>query len=78
MMGNFFQDNDIVISETGTSSFGMIQTPLPKGAINVSQVRSPRPFLLSNSSLTDHRFSTGPLGVDWLHWWGNARRSSRR
>jgi hypothetical protein len=37
-MGNFFRPNDIVISETGTSSFGMIQTPLPKGSINVSQV----------------------------------------
>ncbi|GAA5861427.1 hypothetical protein JCM8547_006125 [Rhodosporidiobolus lusitaniae] len=38
MMGEFFQEGDIVISETGTSSFGMVQTTLPKGAINVSQV----------------------------------------
>ncbi|GAA5969748.1 hypothetical protein JCM11641_008028 [Rhodosporidiobolus odoratus] len=38
MMGEFFQENDIVISETGTSSFGMVSTPLPKGATNVSQV----------------------------------------
>ncbi|GAA6034394.1 hypothetical protein JCM8097_002702 [Rhodosporidiobolus ruineniae] len=38
MMGEFFQEGDIVISETGTSSFGMIGTPLPKGATNVSQV----------------------------------------
>ncbi|BGP14737.1 hypothetical protein JCM10213v2_002688 [Rhodosporidiobolus nylandii] len=38
MMGQFFQEGDVVISETGTSSFGMISTPLPKGATNVSQV----------------------------------------
>ncbi|GAA5828344.1 hypothetical protein JCM11251_006207 [Rhodosporidiobolus azoricus] len=38
MMGEFFQEGDIVVSETGTSSFGMIGTPLPKGATNVSQV----------------------------------------
>jgi pyruvate decarboxylase len=61
MMGNFFQDNDIVISETGTSSFGMIQTPLPKGAINVSQVRFPLSCLLPSS--TDHK--TFPSQVLW-------------
>ncbi|GAA5911202.1 hypothetical protein JCM6882_006605 [Rhodosporidiobolus microsporus] len=38
MMGEFFQEGDIVVSETGTSSFGMMGTPLPKGATNVSQV----------------------------------------
>ncbi|GAA6014248.1 hypothetical protein JCM10207_006146 [Rhodosporidiobolus poonsookiae] len=38
MMGEFFQENDVVITETGTSSFGILSTSLPKGATNVSQV----------------------------------------
>ncbi|GAA5966031.1 hypothetical protein JCM8115_004804 [Rhodotorula mucilaginosa] len=38
MMGQFLREDDIVVAETGTSSFGMIGTPLPKGATFVSQV----------------------------------------
>lgn len=38
MIGSFLQENDIVVAETGTSSFGMISTALPKGATLVSQV----------------------------------------
>ncbi|GAA5949959.1 hypothetical protein JCM21900_005538 [Sporobolomyces salmonicolor] len=38
LWGKFFQEGDIVVAETGTSSFGMISTPLPKGATFVSQV----------------------------------------
>ncbi|KAJ8296115.1 putative pyruvate decarboxylase C3G9.11c [Rhodotorula toruloides] len=38
MMGKFFEEGDIVVAETGTSSFGMISTPLPKGSTFVSQV----------------------------------------
>ncbi|GAA5822122.1 hypothetical protein JCM10212_005920 [Sporobolomyces blumeae] len=38
MMGEFFQEDDIIVAETGTSSFGMIGTKLPKGATFVSQV----------------------------------------
>lgn len=33
----FFQENDIIVAETGTSSFGMIDVPLPRGATFVSQ-----------------------------------------
>ncbi|GAA5938357.1 alpha-keto acid decarboxylase family protein [Sporobolomyces koalae] len=38
MMGQFLQEDDIIVAETGTSSFGIISTPLPKGATVVSQV----------------------------------------
>lgn len=38
MMGQFLRQDDVVVAETGTSSFGMIGTPLPKGATFVSQV----------------------------------------
>jgi pyruvate decarboxylase len=38
MIGEFLQENDIVVAETGTSSFGMISTALPKGATLISQV----------------------------------------
>ncbi|BGP57327.1 hypothetical protein JCM8202_002704 [Rhodotorula sphaerocarpa] len=38
LVGNFLREDDIVVAETGTSSFGMIGTPLPKGATFVSQV----------------------------------------
>ncbi|KAK4698838.1 hypothetical protein P7C70_g7434, partial [Phenoliferia sp. Uapishka_3] len=37
MWGNFFQENDIILAETGTSAFGMIDVPLPKGATFISQ-----------------------------------------
>ncbi|KAI5481627.1 pyruvate decarboxylase [Pseudohyphozyma bogoriensis] len=38
LWGKFLQENDIVIAETGTSSFGIIDVPLPKGVTAVSQV----------------------------------------
>ncbi|GAA5835602.1 hypothetical protein JCM5353_000904 [Sporobolomyces roseus] len=38
MMGEFFQEDDIIVAETGTSSFGIMQTKLPRGATVVSQV----------------------------------------
>jgi pyruvate decarboxylase len=41
MMGKFFEEGDVVVAETGTSSFGMISTPLPRGSTFVSQVRVP-------------------------------------
>ncbi|KAM0788188.1 hypothetical protein ACM66B_001347 [Microbotryomycetes sp. NB124-2] len=38
LMGKFFKDDDVVLAETGTSSFGMINTPLPNNATFLSQV----------------------------------------
>lgn len=38
MMGTFFKDDDIILAETGTSSFGMIDIGLPHGASFLSQV----------------------------------------
>lgn len=38
MWGEFFQEDDIILAETGTSSFGIIDVPLPKGATLISQV----------------------------------------
>ncbi|GAA6020346.1 hypothetical protein JCM11491_000321 [Sporobolomyces phaffii] len=38
MIGSFLQEGDIVVAETGTSSFGIISTRLPKGATLISQV----------------------------------------
>ena len=37
-VGQFFKPKDIVIAETGTSSFGIVDIPLPTGAIFVSQI----------------------------------------
>ncbi|EZF11036.1 pyruvate decarboxylase [Trichophyton rubrum D6] len=37
-VGNWLQENDIVITETGTSSFGIWGTRFPKGVTAVSQV----------------------------------------
>ncbi|KAI0062938.1 pyruvate decarboxylase [Artomyces pyxidatus] len=37
-MGEFFEPEDVVVSETGTSSFGALAVPLPKDAIYVSQI----------------------------------------
>lgn len=44
-MGEFFQEDDIIVAETGTSSFGIMQTKLPRGATVVSQVSSSRQLL---------------------------------
>lgn len=37
-VGQFFKPKDIIIAETGTSSFGIIDVPLPKDATLVTQV----------------------------------------
>ncbi|GAA6000098.1 alpha-keto acid decarboxylase family protein [Rhodotorula paludigena] len=38
MIGEFLQEGDVVLAETGTSSFGILATPLPKGSTLISQV----------------------------------------
>ncbi|KAL8286376.1 hypothetical protein RQP46_004393 [Phenoliferia psychrophenolica] len=35
--GKFFQPNDIILAETGTSAFGMLDVPLPSSATFISQ-----------------------------------------
>lgn len=37
LVGNFLRENDIIVAEVGCSSFGLLTTPLPKGATLVSQ-----------------------------------------
>jgi len=37
-MGQFFEPKDIIIAETGTSSFGIMEIPLPEGAVVVGQI----------------------------------------
>jgi len=37
-LGQFFKPKDIVIAETGTSSFGIMEIPLPDGAVIVNQI----------------------------------------
>ncbi|CAN3501306.1 pyruvate decarboxylase isozyme 2 [Diutina catenulata] len=37
-VGSWFQEGDIIISETGTSAFGIIQSKFPKNTIGISQV----------------------------------------
>jgi len=37
-VGQFFKPKDIIIAETGTSSFGIIDVPLPKEAVLITQV----------------------------------------
>ncbi|KIO02700.1 hypothetical protein M404DRAFT_147308 [Pisolithus tinctorius Marx 270] len=37
-VGQFFKEKDIIIAETGTSSFGLFDIPLPDNAIFLSQV----------------------------------------
>lgn len=38
LMGTFFKEDDIILAETGTSSFGLIDVPVPKGSSVLSQV----------------------------------------
>ncbi|GAA5890823.1 hypothetical protein JCM6882_008826 [Rhodosporidiobolus microsporus] len=38
LVGSFLRENDIVVAEVGTASFGLLTLPLPKGATFVSQV----------------------------------------
>ncbi|TCD60395.1 Pyruvate decarboxylase 1 [Steccherinum ochraceum] len=37
-VAQFFRSNDVIVTETGTSSFGMLDVPLPDGAVYVSQI----------------------------------------
>ena len=37
-VGQFFKENDVVVAETGTSSFGILDVPLPKGATFLAQI----------------------------------------
>lgn len=37
-MGKWYRENDVIVSETGTSNFGIIDVPVPKGTSVVSQV----------------------------------------
>lgn len=38
MMGQFFQEDDVILAETGTSSFGIINVPVKSGTTILSQV----------------------------------------
>lgn len=37
-VSQFFKPGDVVVAETGTSSFGILDVPLPEGAVFVSQI----------------------------------------
>ncbi|KAJ7644076.1 thiamine diphosphate-binding protein [Roridomyces roridus] len=37
-MGQFFQPKDVIVAETGTSSFGILDVPLPDESVFVSQI----------------------------------------
>lgn len=37
-LSGFFKDGDVIITETGTSSFGILQSKYPTGAFGISQV----------------------------------------
>ncbi|KAF8610675.1 pyruvate decarboxylase [Ceratobasidium sp. AG-I] len=37
-MGKWYKENDVIVSETGTSNFGIIDVPVPKNTSLVSQV----------------------------------------
>ncbi|KAJ7095933.1 pyruvate decarboxylase [Mycena belliarum] len=37
-MGKFFKPKDVIVAETGTSSFGILDVPLPQDSIFVSQI----------------------------------------
>jgi len=37
-VGKFFKSKDVLIAETGTSNFGLMNVPLPDGAVFVSQI----------------------------------------
>jgi len=37
-MGNWYKEGDVIVSETGTSNFGIVEVPVPKGTSVVSQV----------------------------------------
>ncbi|TDL28903.1 pyruvate decarboxylase [Rickenella mellea] len=37
-VSKFFQSKDVILTETGTSSFGMLDVPLPSGAVYLTQI----------------------------------------
>ncbi|KAF7796304.1 hypothetical protein EIP86_007481 [Pleurotus ostreatoroseus] len=37
-MGKFFRSGDVIVAETGTSSFGVLDVPFPEGSVFVSQI----------------------------------------
>ena len=37
-VAQFFRPKDVIVSETGTSSFGVLDIPLPEHAVYVSQI----------------------------------------
>lgn len=37
-MGAFFKSKDVIVAETGTSNFGILDVPLPPGATFLSQI----------------------------------------
>ncbi|KAL4070052.1 thiamine diphosphate-binding protein [Scleroderma yunnanense] len=37
-MGQFFREKDVIVAETGTSSFGLLDVPLPDKAVFLSQI----------------------------------------
>ena len=37
-VAQFFKKGDVIVAETGTSSFGILDVPLPDGAMFVSQI----------------------------------------
>ncbi|KAF3936681.1 hypothetical protein ABW19_dt0200123 [Dactylella cylindrospora] len=37
-IGNWLQENDVVVTETGTANFGIVETRFPKGVTAISQV----------------------------------------
>lgn len=37
-LGEWFEDNDVIITETGTSSYGLENVPLPSNSTSVSQI----------------------------------------
>ena len=37
-VGQFFRTGDVIVAETGTSSFGILDVPLPGGAVMLAQI----------------------------------------
>ena len=37
-VGQFFKPGDVIVAETGTSSFGILDVPLPRDSVFVSQI----------------------------------------
>jgi len=38
LVGTFFEENDVIMAETGTSAFGVLETKMPKGAVFAAQI----------------------------------------